>query len=271
MRKSNDATDMTQPTNNAKEPETHFARIADALRQRIKSGGLRAGAALPSERAVAETHNVSRMTARRALEALEAEGLAYSEGRRGRFVSPARVSYDVSQMVSFVADAQTKGLDLDIAVIDAETQPADPRVARALGLGDDAPVHKYTRLFRVDGHPIFLETEYVSAARYPDLLEHDLRQSTTALLDQHFGATARAGEITIRMRAMSHSEAAHLGQSANRAGLELEQIIQNADGQPFCFGRQIWRGELAEFSARAIVETRPSGTSPITSKTVRHP
>jgi GntR family transcriptional regulator len=25
------------------------------------------------------------------------------------------------------------------------------------------------------------------------------------------------------------------------------------DGVPFCVGRQIWRGELAEFTARAIV------------------
>jgi GntR family transcriptional regulator len=257
---------MTQPTDKNTEPETHFARIADALRQQIKSGALCAGAALPSERSVADIHNVSRMTARRALEALEAEGLAYSEGRRGRFVSPGRVSYDVSQMVSFVADAQAKGLDLDITVIDAETLPADPRIARALALGDDAPVHKYIRLFRVNGHPTFLETEYVSAALYPDLLGHDLRQSTTALLDQHFGATARTGEITSRMRAMSHAEAEHLGQSPNRAGLELEQIIQNADGQPFCFGRQIWRGELAEFSACAIVETRPSGTKPTIQK-----
>jgi len=35
--------------------------------------------------------------------------------------------------------------------------------------------------------------------------------------------------------------------------IALEQVIRDSDGSAFCFGSQIWRGELAEFSAQAIV------------------
>ncbi len=249
---------MTQLTSSRTGPATRIARIAEALRRQITSGAFPSGAALPSERVVAEQHAVSRMTARRALEALEAEGLAYSEGRRGRFVSPRRVSYDVSQMVSFVADAQATGRDLSIEVIEMATRPAPPRIADILCIPEGSGVHIYTRLFRIDGHAAFLETEYVSAAAFPDLLEHDLRQSTTGLLEQNFGARVGTGEITIRMRAMSEDEAHHLDQSTSRAGLELEQIVLEEGGKPFCFGRQIWRGEMAEFSARAMVNPTPN-------------
>ncbi|APG47480.1 GntR family transcriptional regulator [Phaeobacter porticola] len=248
------ADQMTHNAPSSTATETHFARIADALRQQIQTGTLPSGAALPSERVVAETYEVSRMTARRALEALEAEGLAYSEGRRGRFVSPARVAYDVSHMVSFVADAQTSDRDLTIEIIDTATGPACAVVSDALNLPLGSEVYSYTRLFRIDGHATFVETEYVSAARFPGLLDHDLQHSTTALLQQHYDAQVSTGEITIRMRPMTCTEAQHLGQSPNRAGLELQQVILDQSGLPFCLGRQIWRGELAEFSARAIVD-----------------
>jgi GntR family transcriptional regulator len=99
-----------------------FQQIVDEFRQQIADGTLAEHASLPSERRVAELYQISRMTARRALDALETEGLVYSEDRRGRFVSPGRVSYDVSNMVSFVADADTRGVNLDIEVVRAQRE-----------------------------------------------------------------------------------------------------------------------------------------------------
>ena len=62
-----------------------FRQIVEVLRRDIVTGALSVHEALPSERGIAEQHDVSRMTARRALETLELEGLAYNEQRRGRF------------------------------------------------------------------------------------------------------------------------------------------------------------------------------------------
>jgi GntR family transcriptional regulator len=230
-----------------------FRQIVEALRQDILDGTLSEHEALPSERLVAEQHEVSRMTARRALETLELEGLAYNEQRRGRFVSPPRLTYDISRMVSFVADAQARGTELEIEVISAATDRADKRLARLLDVAPGTELHEYTRLFRTGGHAIFVETEHVIARHCPDLLRHDLRQSTTRLLEQHYHIRARNGDITIRMRGMNAAEALQLGLPENHAGIELEQVVRDASGGPFCVGRQMWRGELAEFSARAIV------------------
>jgi len=242
---------LTTPT----EAPPRFRLIFNALRHEITSGNLAEHAALPSERVVADTYDVSRMTARRALEALEIEGLAYREGRKGRFVSPQRLTYDISQMVSFAADAQARGVDLQIDVIEAGPRDADAKLARDLSVQVGEHLHSYTRLFKISGHAIFIETECVIAARFPDLLSHDLRQSTTLLLSQHYNTLAHTGDVFIRMRGVSAAEAKLLGLSANTAGIELEQIIRDTAGVPFCIGRQIWRGELAEFSARTIVNS----------------
>lgn len=230
-----------------------FRQIVDHLRDRVVSGAFGPHAALPSERALAEMFDVSRMTARRALEALDAEGLSYSEGRKGRFVSPRRLVYDISRMVSLVADAQARGRALTIEVVSCETVQADDRVSQALAVPRGTTLHRYTRRFSTEGHAAFLETEHVIASRFPGFLDLDLRQSTTRLLEQHYGARARTGDITIRMRAMQPDEAELLGLEPYHPGIALEQVTRDSDGTAFCFGAQIWRGEMAEFSAQAIV------------------
>ncbi|MCE8536553.1 GntR family transcriptional regulator [Ruegeria pomeroyi] len=230
-----------------------FQQIVQDIKRQIVDGSLPEHAALPSERRIAEETGISRMTARRALDALEAEGLVYSADRRGRFVSPKRVSYDVSNMVSFVADAESRGTALGIEVIRAQEGQADAALAARLGLKPGAAIYEYTRLFRQDGHAIFVETEYVDAARCPDFLSHDLHQSTTRLLDSHYDLVAHTGDIMIRMRGAHPEETQLLGLAQSQSGIELTQVIRDASGRPFCFGRQFWRGELAEFSARAIV------------------
>ncbi|WP_166418922.1 GntR family transcriptional regulator [Cochlodiniinecator piscidefendens] len=230
-----------------------FRQIVDQLRQKIEEGSIKKHAALPSERIVAEEYSVSRMTARRALEALESEGLAYSEGRKGRFVSPQRLRYNISNMVSFASDLQASDADLEIDLLSKGAAKADSHLGNVLSVPVGTELWEYTRLFRIGGHPTFIETEYVVATDFPDLLDNDLRQSSTKLLEQKYNTSAHTGNILIRMRALTLPESEKLGTAPYNAGIELEQVISDAAGRAFCFGRQIWRGELAEFSAQAIV------------------
>ncbi len=242
---------MNRPRPDASPPR--FRQIVESIRSEIVAGVLSEHAALPSERAVAAQYGVSRMTSRRALEAIEAQGLAYSKDRKGRFVSPKRIRYDISNSVSFAADARAAGTDLSIEVVCKRSLLADEALSAKLAVRVDEMLCEYTRLFSINRHPTLIETEVVIAGRCPELLDRDLRQSTTRLLEELYGMTARTGDVVIRMRAIQPDEAAILGVPPHQVAMELEQVIHDHAGRPFCFGRQIWRGELAEFSARAIM------------------
>jgi len=63
-----------------------WARIADALRKRIAAGDLPPGSLLPSEATLCSEYGVVRNTVRRALAALEGEGLIETLPGRGRLV-----------------------------------------------------------------------------------------------------------------------------------------------------------------------------------------
>ncbi|MFK7939997.1 MAG: GntR family transcriptional regulator [Roseovarius sp.] len=224
-----------------------FRQIVDDLKRMIEEGNLPDHAALPSERVVAEQHGVSRMTARRALEAIEAEGLAYSKDRQGRFVSPKRMNYNVNSLENFITDADQQGIDVKGQVIATVAQQATADMAEHLGVSVGTELVQTQRLFLREGHAMFLETETVIPARC-----HGLQADPPDT--QRYSTLGHMADITIRMRALAPNEAAPLGLMPYQAGIEQEQMVRDADGILFCHVRQIWRGELAQFSARAVLQ-----------------
>jgi DNA-binding GntR family transcriptional regulator len=84
-----------------------YAQIAEALRQRIAGGDLAPGSQLPSEAALCEEFAVVRNTVRRALAALEDDGLIETLPGKGRVVRGAsptqyehgRITADLRQQI----------------------------------------------------------------------------------------------------------------------------------------------------------------------------
>lgn len=63
-----------------------YVRVAEELREQIRSGQLAQGARLPTEAELTEQHQSARSVIRQALAMLAAEGLIESAGTRGHFV-----------------------------------------------------------------------------------------------------------------------------------------------------------------------------------------
>ena len=106
----------------ANEPITH--RITADLRRQIQEGSLGPGALLPSEPELARDYNVSRQTARSALQALEQEGLVIVRPRRGRVVrSSQRLRWHLSE---FERPDHTVLTTSDAWETDIEGQGHDP-------------------------------------------------------------------------------------------------------------------------------------------------
>ena len=70
-------------------PDLTYERIADDIRTAIAAGRHPDGRRLPGENSIAASYGASRPTARKALEALQSEGLVYRVPRRGWFVAAA--------------------------------------------------------------------------------------------------------------------------------------------------------------------------------------
>lgn len=254
------APEVNLSTDTKKSKKPLFQQVSDHIWSDILAKQTTQHLPLPSERDVAAHYGVSRMTARRALEALELKGLVYSEHRKGRFVSPPRFKYDLSRGYNFFHDAQARGSELNIEVLASTETTADEQVAQKLGVAIGEPIFEYQRLFRSAGHAIFVETECLVAARFPRFLENDLDQSTTHIFEHQYATFARSGDIVISMRGVDEHEARWLGLTDSQSAVELRQVISDQHGTPFCYGRLLWRGELTEFTAKTVVDQNSSHT-----------
>jgi DNA-binding transcriptional regulator YhcF (GntR family) len=68
-------------------PRPVYLQLKELLQNKIEQGIYLAHQQLPSERDLCQHHNLSRMTARRALQELISEGFAYTRAGKGTFVS----------------------------------------------------------------------------------------------------------------------------------------------------------------------------------------
>ena len=108
--------------------------IGQALHEQIGHGLLPPGSKLPAERKLSELFGTTRITVREALLQLEAQGLIYREERRGWFISPPRLAYNLMQRSHFHAMVSAQGRVPSTQVISARLQPASAAVCDWLQL-----------------------------------------------------------------------------------------------------------------------------------------
>lgn len=186
-----------------------YVQIGDDLRQRIADGSLRPGDQLPSEMELAETFGVSRMTARKGLDALVADGIVFRQPGKGSFVASTRISHDISTTASFSAAMQQLGLETETRVLRAAVVPAPAHIAAALHVDIGALVVHLERLRLVEGAPAAIHAAWLPR-HLARVLEQDLEGSLLELLGT-IGVSIRRARDTVEAGPASEREAQLLG------------------------------------------------------------
>ena len=209
-----------------------WSTIAATLKEAIGAGEFSRGSRIPSERALSLRFGVSRMTTRRALAELEAEGLLRIAHGSGVFVTAdTPVRFRLGERVRFGKDLLAPTANLTRKVLSAREVPASGEMASrlALQLGDlllEMRVVAYS-----DDLPVSVVTRSCSALRFPRLAEKfGVSGSFTAVL-REFGIAdyrRRSTDITARMPAAWEARA--LQQSTRTPVLAYAGEDMDAEG-----------------------------------------
>ncbi len=188
-------------TNEGEDPEVSREQLAGPrpkhaqLRDRLAelASDLGPDAAIPSERELTTTFDVSRATVRRAVEALIADGLLHRVHGKGTFVARPRLESRL-HLASFSQDMRRRGLEPSTRLLTIELA-APPRDV-ATWFGEDE-AWRVDRLRQADGQPIALEHSWYSRALLPGLDSHDLTGSLYALLVEEYDVVIDSAEQTL--------------------------------------------------------------------------
>lgn len=218
-------------------------RIADAMAR----GVLLPGASLPAERDIAAMTGLSRVTVRKAIEALVAQGALVQRRGSGTFVAPRveRLEQALSLLTSFTEDMARRGKSVESVWISRQVQPPTPEEVMALGLGAGDRVARLERVRRSDGVPLAIERASLSTQVLPD--PEQVGPSLYAWLETRGLRPIRAVQ-RISAANLGPRDAELLGVSPGAAGLRIERIGYLANGRVVEFTRSLYRGDAYDFA-----------------------
>ncbi|CAD6523802.1 HTH-type transcriptional repressor NagR [Paraburkholderia hiiakae] len=220
-----------------------YLQLARKLSVAIHDNRWNAGEALPSERVLAESLGVSRITARKAIALLVEQGLIRRTQGAGSFITP-RIEDPLSRLTSFSEMLRHRGFTPSSRWLSREIQPASRDEVIQLGLSPAAAVTRLKRLRLADGIVMAVENSTFPAALIPDpnaigdSLYSFLEQRGLSIVRalQHFRAVNASEEIA-RQMSIAPNEAllliTRVGYTADQRAIELTDTYCRNDYYDF--------------------------------------
>ncbi|MFN3847333.1 MAG: GntR family transcriptional regulator [Paracoccaceae bacterium] len=230
-------------------------RIAEA----ILSGRLAAGDSLPAERDMAAMTGLSRVTVRKAVQALVATGQLVQRRGSGTFVAPKveRLEQALSLLTSFTEDMARRGKSVESVWLSRQITVPSPEEVMALGLGAGDHVARLERVRRSDDVPLAIERASLSTATLPD--PTTVETSLYAVLQSRGLRPVRAVQ-RISAANLGVRDADLLGVPVGAAGLRIERIGYLPDGRVVEFTRSIYRGDAYDFAVELTLSPQSGGS-----------
>ncbi len=228
-----------------------YQKIQRAIRQRIEVKQLKPGDAVSSERELARIHNVSLMTARHALATLEREGVVERRRGAGTFVAPPRIQFN--KLMSYTEQMASRGLTPSSKVINAKLVEDEPEIAARLGQSATSRMVKIERVRLTTDEPFAMETCYLPATEFADLVNAPLgRVSLFALLEHDYGIELAYADEEVDATVAEGRVAQLLNLRAGAPLLRIRQVIYSSKNQPVIYVIGVYRSERHSLFIRRL-------------------
>lgn len=238
---TNHATDLQPGT-------PRHEQISAWLREEIESGAFSPDERLPSENDICRRFDVSRVTVRRALQTLEADGLIYRRQGLGSFVQDRRVHQRLVRLTDFAQDMEREGLDAASRVLWQGEEPCPDSVAPWLDEDPGAPVFRVDRLRLGDGVPVALDRTWLPRPYGRLLDDHDLTHDTLyGILEERYGIPVLSGRYRISAVAAQDEVACPLQVADGAPLLFIERLSRTAGDRPVYVQHRFYRSDRVAY------------------------
>lgn len=231
---------------NARVPLYH--QIFLILRNRIFGGEVRPGELVPGEQELAVEFNVSRITAKRALNELAGAGLVVRERGRGtRVTHRPKAPAVTSSIEGWLENISLMGIATEARVLDFGYLAASEDIAHALELDPGTDVQHAVRVRSLDGEPMSYLVTYVPADIGRQYDREDLDTKPLLLLLELAGVKVASARQTISATLADSEVAGALAVHAGSPLIEVRRVVRDASGRPVEYIRALYRPDIYRF------------------------
>lgn len=219
-----------------------YQSIADDLRRRLASSEFAAARVLPSESDLSEQYEASRVTVRRALEVLRAEGLLESRQGFGWLVAGEPLRQDLSRLDTLEAQLSNAGIRSERRILSFGFVSPPDRVRSVLG---GRSVLEVRRLNLADGEPFGRVTVWCPEPLGASLSRDDVeRSSFLEQLPVRLGGATQ----TIGAELVTDEDAELLDVPRKSPVLVAERITRSDEGRPVLMSEHVFPAHRTRFA-----------------------
>jgi GntR family transcriptional regulator len=234
--------------------------VREHLRRRVTA--LPEQTLLPPEPVLCAEYGVSRITLRRAVDGLVADGHVVREQGRGTYVTRPAVRHEyresfVHRIAGFSSVMSEQGAQVGTKVLTQRIVPAPPGVAAELGLDGAEDVVELERLRSVDGEPNHVAHSFLPATVYPRAAEEDFGHgSLYDFLRREYDADLARARVVVDVGTAGHDEAESLGVIAGSPLLVVATTVRDSGGRPLVHSYSRLRPDVSQVEFEVSVGGR---------------
>lgn len=223
-----------------------YIHIHDQIKEEIDKGNWTIGQRLPSERDLAETFGVSRMTLRQGISLLVEEGILQRKVGSGTYVASTRVQEKMRGTTSFTEIMELQGKQPSSQLLSYVRILPTVKEREQLGLAEGDYIIRMERVRYADKLPVVYEVASIPEKLIETMRKEEVTNHFFKTLTAHGYAIGKSQQ-TIYARLASEKVAKHLQIAKNQAILALRQVSYLEDGRAFEYVNSQYVGERFEF------------------------
>ncbi|MEZ5737805.1 MAG: GntR family transcriptional regulator [Novosphingobium sp.] len=213
-----------------------YEQVRRKLLSEIEAGRLAEGSFLPPEFELCAAYGVSRITLRRAVGELCAEGRLVRQQGRGTLVAPRKMQQTIS-LSGFADVVEGQGHKAGHRILERDDDADTSTVAARLGA---ERLIRFVRLLEMDDRPMTLETLYFDAERFAAVIGPvTAGRSFFASLRSAFAIEPAGAERLIDVGFARASEADLLRVSTTEPVYRIEKLVLDGQGGPLALSQTV--------------------------------
>lgn len=162
-----------------------YKHVKMDILEKINIGKYKSGDKIPSERELGKIYNVSRMTARQAINELVKDGMVYREKGRGTFISSPQ--FFQNNVKSFTETLKEQGYTPSTRILEFSVVHNLKEISSKMDYDITDKFYKIKRLRLGNEVPIALETVYLPCDKCKDLKNYNMSKSLYRILEENYG------------------------------------------------------------------------------------
>ena len=227
-----------------------YYQLETILRKKITSGDYLPDISLPSEDALAEEYEVSRITVRQALASLEQDGLVIRQRGKGTFVSKKAHALELPRFTGSIEDLILMGKRTKTQVLESSwIDPTD--ILRDRLKVKEGRVLRIEKIRFIEGDPFSHVFNYLPPELGKKLpMELVTSKPMLMILEDELGVRANAADQAVEATLADATDASLLAVRVGDPLLKAQRTVYDIKGNPVEYVSVVYRADKYAFTMK---------------------